>query len=87
MHELALPKTDKNPFLNQTQVLVYGTNIDTELKAQIVKNQLKQVVGITHLSVDIENWERVLRIECSIVTDPEMVLIKVKSMGFRCYEL
>jgi len=73
--------------LSQPRILVFGSNIDTELKAKIVENQLEYLAGVTNISVDIENWERVLRVECSSETDPEMVLVKVKNMGFKCYEL
>ncbi len=73
--------------VEQPQILVFGSNIDTTLKARVVHDQLLNLSGVTDISIDLENWEPVLRVECSSETLPELVLVKVLSMGFRCYEL
>ncbi len=86
MQQLQLLNSERI-FLPQTQVLIFGTNIDSDLKVKIVKSLLSDLVGVKDVSVDREDWERILRVECSSETSPEMVYAKVRNMGFRCYEL
>ena len=81
-----LEKRTKHYF-EQPQILVFGSNIDSTLKAKIVEDQLVNLSGVTDISIDLEDWERVLRVECSSQTVPEIIVAKVLSMGFRCYEL
>ncbi|SRX73676.1 hypothetical protein [Aequorivita antarctica] len=87
MFELATLEKRTNPFIGQPQVLVFGSNIDSTLKAKVVQEQLAYLSGVVDISVDLEDWEHVLRVECSSETVPELVVAKVLSMGFRCYEL
>ena len=87
MFELATGEKRKNHYFEQPKILVFGSNIDTTLKARVVQDQLLNLSGVIDISIDLENWERVLRVECSSQTLPEIVLVKVLSMGFRCYEL
>ncbi len=87
MLEIAPLKNNSTPYFEEPQVLVFGSNIDSNLKAQIIQKQLVNISGVTDVSVDIEDWERVLRIECSTQTVSEVLQAKVQSLGFKCYEL
>lgn len=73
--------------INYNQVLVFGSNIDTQLKETVVKVLLKDLPGVTDISIDRDNWERVLRLECSPEVPSDLILAKVRSIGFKCYEL
>ena len=86
MFELTQPDFKQKTTLNQ-QVLIFGSNIDTQLKETVVKVLLQDLPGVTDISIDRDNWERVLRLECSAEVPSDLVLAKVRSIGFKCYEL
>ena len=87
MYELTQVNPNNSVYFNQTQVLVFGSNIDSIFKAKVVQEQLTYLSGVTDISVDLEDWERILRVECSTETVSELVVAKMLSMGFKCYEL
>lgn len=86
MYKLATSDRVTSNFENP-EVLIFGSNIDTHLKETVVKVLLQALPGITDISVDRENWERILRVECSPQLPADLVVAKVRSMGFNCYEL
>lgn len=86
MYELTTLEFNQTATTNQ-QVLVFGSNIDTQLKETVVKMLLQDLPGVTDISVDRENWERILRLECNPEVPSDLVVAKVRSIGFKCYEL
>ena len=86
MYKLVTPETVTN-YSENPEILIFGSNIDTQLKETVVKVLLMDLPGITDISVDRDNWERILRVECSAQVPSDLVLAKVRSMGFKCYEL
>ena len=86
MYELTTLEFNQTPTSNQ-QVLVFGSNIDTQLKETVVKMLLQDLPGVTDISIDRENWERILRLECNPEVPSDLVVAKVRSIGFKCYEL
>lgn len=86
MYELTTLEFNQTATTNQ-QILVFGSNIDTQLKETVVKVLLQDLPGVTNINVDRENWERVLRLECSSEVPSDLVVAKVRSIGFKCYEL
>lgn len=72
---------------NQQQILIFGSNIDTQLKETVVKALLQNLPGVTDISIDRDNWERILRLECNPEVPSDLVVAKVRSIGFKCYEL
>jgi len=86
MYELTTLELNQTATASQ-QVLVFGSNIDTQLKETIVKVLLQDLPGVTDISVDRENWERILRLECNPEVPSDLVVAKVRSIGFKCYEL
>lgn len=86
MYELTTLEFNQTATTNQ-QVLVFGSNIDTQLKETVVKLLLQDLPGVTDISVDRENWERILRLECNPEVPSDLVVAKVRSIGFKCYEL
>ncbi|HNP69276.1 MAG TPA: heavy metal-associated domain-containing protein [Aequorivita sp.] len=86
MYKLATPEKVSSNSENP-EVLIFGSNIDTQLKESVVKLLLQNLPGIIDISVDRENWERILRVECNPQVPSDLVVAKVRSMGFKCYEL
>lgn len=86
MYELTTLEFNQTATTNQ-QVLVFGSNIDTQLKETVVKLLLQDLPGVTDISIDRENWERILRLECNPEVPSDLVVAKVRSIGFKCYEL
>lgn len=86
MYELTSIEFSQTATTNQ-QILVFGSNIDTQLKETVVKMLLQDIPGVTDISIDRENWERILRLECNQEVPSDLVVAKVRSIGFKCYEL
>lgn len=47
------------------QILVYATSIRSKSDVREVKELLRDIPGLASWNVDLEDWEKVLRIECS----------------------
>lgn len=86
MYEPATFEFNQTATTNQ-QILVFGSNIDTKLKETVIRGLLQELPGVTDISVDRENWERILRLECNSEVPSDLVVAKVRSIGFKCYEL
>lgn len=93
----SLPKTRQEPKRNemetdkilveQHQILVFRTNIDDERKAVLAGRALMKTEGIHRVNVDLEDWEKVLRVECDPEIQPLKIEERISRLGFECSEL
>jgi len=67
-------------------VLVFRTNIQKKAEFAIIEKELQKLAGIQKCTVDFEDREKVLRIEC---LNPNLMEIvdTVNRQGFICEEL
>ncbi|MEZ4881252.1 MAG: hypothetical protein R2775_02560 [Flavobacteriaceae bacterium] len=60
---------------------------NTQLKETVVKVLFQNLSGSTAIGVDRDNWERILHLECNPEMPSDLVVAKVRNIGFKCYEL
>jgi cell fate (sporulation/competence/biofilm development) regulator YmcA (YheA/YmcA/DUF963 family) len=72
--------------IDLTHVLVFRTNIGTEIEKQKVKQLLESHPLVEESSVDMEDVDRVLRV-VSKHLHPEEIINLIKNGGFECHEL
>lgn len=71
----------------EVQVLVFKTNLTDSISVQKVDEYLQSVKGIYHTSVDLEDWEKVLRIECHSSINSSQVKNILTDLGYSCTDL
>lgn len=71
----------------QHQILVFRSNIDDERKAVLAGRALMKTGGIHRVNVDLEDWEKVLRVECDPATQARTIEEQITRLGFECSEL
>jgi hypothetical protein len=76
-----------NILVAQPQVLVFRSNIDDERKAVLAGRALMKTAGIHRVNVDLEDWEKVLRVECNSVIQARNIEEQISRLGFECSEL
>ena len=71
---------------NLTDIFVFRTNIDSSLVFIHLYRELKELPGVFDCSIDLEDCDNVLRIEC-MNTSAEQIIEIVHRDGFLCEEL
>lgn len=71
---------DKNP------VIILGSSIYTNDEAQKVMASLLEIKAVKDVSIDLEDWENIVRIECKDI-EPSEIIAYIKNLGFFCYLL
>lgn len=69
------------------QVLVFETNIHNQSDVEKAGFILNNYHAIQRWTVDLHDWERVLRIEASTHCSTHEVEKLISNLGYRCYEL
>lgn len=71
----------------KNQILVFRSNINTNEDATLVCNKLLKMDGIYTVTIDLEDWENVLRLE----SNPSLLIREIEktiiNLGFECSEL
>lgn len=73
--------------LEKRKVLVFRSNIPTIKVGKRVLEQLKTVEGVSCANVDLEDWENILRVECSSRVQASQIECIVTQFGCECTEL
>jgi hypothetical protein len=81
---MELVKTQKSKTGN---LIILGTSINSKAGANKVFKILMNIEDIEDVSIDLEDWENVLRVESQKPLPSEKVMDCVKFLGFSCYEL
>ncbi|MCD2260031.1 hypothetical protein [Psychroserpens luteolus] len=68
-------------------IYIFKTNIETKKEADNIKKMLSSALGIRQFSIDLEDIDKVLRIEAHKNLDESKIINKVISGGFSCEEL
>lgn len=73
-------------------VLVFKTNIQNEYQKSYVQIIMNSVYGIHDSTVDLDDVDKVLRVEINYdetneIVDEEFVIEKINSLGFMCKTL
>lgn len=71
---------------NLAHILVFKTNIDTDMDKHLIGAALSPVKEIEEWSVDMEDIDRVLRV-VSYDLRPEEIIKTINAIGFSCQEL
>lgn len=79
-------ETDKI-LVAQHQILVFRSNIDNHRKAALACRVLGKIEGVYHVNVDLEDWEKVLRVECDPIIQVRKIEEQISQLGFECSEL
>lgn len=69
------------------KVLVFRSNIPDKKVGNVILAQLKTVKGISYASLDMEDWERILRVECSAFVRASHIEYAIAQLGYHCAEL
>lgn len=67
-------------------ILIFRTSISGKRDVKRVKSVLEQCPQISKWNVDLEDWEKVLRIECKGIT-PTGILDMLHSVDIQAVEL
>ncbi|WP_298758167.1 methyltransferase type 11 [uncultured Psychroserpens sp.] len=68
-------------------IYIFKTNIETKKEADNIKKMLSSALGIKQFSIDLEDVDKVLRIEAHKILDESKIINEVISGGFSCEEL
>jgi len=68
------------------EILVFATSIRTRREIKQVNAILEDVSGITDWNVDLEDWEKVLRVE-SVGVSSSLIINLISREGFLIKEL
>jgi hypothetical protein len=69
-----------------TDILVFKTSIQTSLEVQFLASVLNNQDGISSWSVDLDDWEKILRIE-SVGISPDEVESILDNYNIRCKQI
>ncbi len=79
--------TENRVIETQTRDLfIFRTNIDKESEFLNLKQDMKGILGVHACTIDMEDCDKVLRVECENVTIRKVVE-EVRRHGFFCEEL
>ena len=73
--------------MDSISVLVFASNIDRKGKVDRVCNELLKIRGIYSVSVDLEDWENILRVECISESLSKAIQEAMSDLGVKCSEL
>jgi hypothetical protein len=68
-------------------ILVFRSNIADKSNAVIVCTELKKMDGVYEVNIDLNDWEKILRLECDREIDERRIQQAVTALGFQCNEL
>jgi len=70
----------------ESEVLIFCTAINDADDLPVVDRVLQQFNGVISWSVDLEDWEKVLRVVC-LETEPEEIVIALSNHGVFAREM
>jgi len=83
MHATALNEHQRQ---DMSDIYVFRTNIDSSSVFIHLYRELKKLSGVLDCSIDLEDCDNVLRIEC-VDTPGETIIEVIEMHGFFCEEL
>ena len=55
------------------QILIFTTSVSNKKQIKHIKTLLQNSFKIFDISVDFDDWEKILRVECSDVSESEII--------------
>ncbi|PIQ48212.1 MAG: hypothetical protein COW03_11200 [Cytophagales bacterium CG12_big_fil_rev_8_21_14_0_65_40_12] len=68
-------------------ILVFKTSLMNRKQIQAISPSLNDHPSVLSWSVDLEDWERILRIEATNQSSAHEIAASIKALGFECEEL
>lgn len=68
-------------------IIVFRTTIKSESDIKHITQYLNNHEGITDWSVDLEDWENILRIEAKDGIEIKKLIQHIHALGYNCEEL
>lgn len=75
-----------NSIIQEMTCLVFRTNISDKREVEYISKSLETISGITEWSVDLEDWERVLRVEGTGI-EPQQIISVLRSLNVKIQEM
>ena len=72
---------------NDVSIHIFKTNIKTKQEVNVIKTLLNSYLEIMKFSIDLEDIDKVLRIEADKSLNKKFIIENIKSKGFICEEL
>ncbi len=66
-----------------SEILVFKTSLQTPVEVRFISQMLNDMPGIREWSVDLDDWEKILRIETDSVKPHDIVTVLHKA-GIHC---
>jgi len=82
--ELVQPQYTKT---EKAKLIILGTSINSQAGATKILEMLMKIEEIEDVSIDLEDWENVVRVETQKPLAIQKVMDCIKYSGFICYEL
>lgn len=73
----------KNIISENLKVLVFSSNINTPDKVDRTQKELLPLDDVYRVDVDLDDRDKVLRVECHPHCEAELIVEKVTNLGFR----
>jgi hypothetical protein len=73
--------------VDNLQILVFRSNIDNHRKVRLAKRELLSRKDIYSVHIDLEDWEKVLRVECHPEVQSKLIEEQIAKLGLDCAEL
>lgn len=83
---MTITKANDNLKRGETNIFVFRTNINCKSAFLNLTRELEKLNGLHDCSIDLEDCDNVLRVECKYIP-PERIIKIVEENGFFCEEL
>ena len=73
--------------INKSEILLFVTNIHHEYDVKLVAPKLNRLSSVLRWTVDLFDWERVLKVETKNHRSKRQIKKALASAGYKCKEL
>lgn len=75
-----------NDQIQEMECFVFRTNIRNKREVEFISTLLNGISGIAEWSVDLEDWEKILRVEGTCI-QPGQIMSILRSVGVEIQEM
>ncbi len=72
-----------NKSVESPEILVFKTSLQTPVEVRFISQMLNDIPGIREWIVDLDDWEKILRIETDSVM-PNDIITVLRKAGIHC---
>jgi|GEM_PF-86159 len=77
---------EEDVYINRENIFVFKTSLQSKIEVKYLGLLLEKIEGIIKWSVDLSDWEKILRVEVNGL-DKEYIINLLKEEGIFCKEL